>query len=96
MKRLVGGVVFFDDRLVVLEGVHLGKIVVAHDLGETRDESLRVVAGLHILCRQVHRLFDLRHRPHHAEVGHLGPIGRRLVVDAVPDRVEQLLLGPRG
>src|SRR5207248_10042333 len=33
---LVGGVVFFANRLVVLEGVHLGEIVVAHDLGETR------------------------------------------------------------
>jgi hypothetical protein len=39
---LVGGVVFFDDRLVMLEGVHLGEIVVAHDLGKTRDEGLRV------------------------------------------------------
>jgi hypothetical protein len=38
----VGGVVFFDDRLVMLEGVHLGEIVVAHDLGKTRDEGLRV------------------------------------------------------
>jgi hypothetical protein len=39
---LVGGVVFSDDRLVMLEGVHLGEIVVAHDLGKTRDEGLRV------------------------------------------------------
>jgi hypothetical protein len=41
---LVGGVVFFDDRLVMLEGVHLGEIVVAHDFGKTRDEGLRVAA----------------------------------------------------
>ena len=47
--RLAGGVEFFDDRLVMLERVHLGEIVVAHDLGETRDEGLRVVAALHIL-----------------------------------------------
>jgi hypothetical protein len=31
---LAGGVVFLDDRLMVLEGVHLGEIVVADDLGE--------------------------------------------------------------
>jgi hypothetical protein len=37
-------VVFFDDRLVVLEGVHLGGVVVAHDFGKTRDEGLRVSA----------------------------------------------------
>jgi hypothetical protein len=59
------------DRLVVLEGVHLGEIVVVDDLGETRHEGVRVVAGLHVLRRQVHRLLDLRHRPHHAEVGDL-------------------------
>ena len=41
---LVGGVVFSDDRLVMLEGVHLGEIVVAHDFGKTRDEGLRVSA----------------------------------------------------
>ena len=33
--RLARRVVFLDDRLVVFEGVHLGEIVVAHDLGET-------------------------------------------------------------
>ena len=31
---LAGGVAFLDDRLVVLEGVHLGEMVVAHDFGE--------------------------------------------------------------
>jgi hypothetical protein len=44
--RLARRVVLLDDRPVVLEGVHLGEIVVADDLGEARDESLRVVAGL--------------------------------------------------
>src|SRR6266404_9769593 len=58
--RLAGGMEFLDDRLVMLERVHLGEIVVAHDLGETRDEGLRVVAALHILRGQVHRLLDLR------------------------------------
>jgi hypothetical protein len=38
-------VVFLDDRLVVLEDVHLGEIVMARDLGETRDQCLWVVAG---------------------------------------------------
>ena len=32
--RLAGGVEFLDDRLVMLEGVHLGEVVVADDLGE--------------------------------------------------------------
>jgi hypothetical protein len=89
-RRLAGRVVVLADRLVVLEGVHLGEVVVADDLGKPRDKGLPVLAGLHILRGQVHRLLDLRHRPHHAEIGDLRPIGRRLGIDAVPDRVEQL------
>jgi hypothetical protein len=79
----------------VLEGVHLGEIVVAHDLGEPRDKGLRIIAALHILLGQVHRVLDLRHRPHHSEIGDLRPIGRRLVIDAVRDRIEQIVLRPR-
>ena len=71
---LAGRVVFPDDRLVVLEGVNLGEIVVSDDLGETRDKGLRVVAGLRILRRRVHRLLDLRHCPHDAEIGDLGQL----------------------
>ena len=41
--RLTGRVVLLDDRLVVIEGVHLSEIVVPDDLCETRDEGLRVV-----------------------------------------------------
>ena len=44
--RLARVVEFLDDRLVVLEGVHLGEVVVADDLGETRDQRLRVVAAV--------------------------------------------------
>jgi hypothetical protein len=55
--RFAGGVKFFDDRLVMLERVHLGEVVVAHDFAETRDQSLRVVAALHILLRQLRDLF---------------------------------------
>src|SRR5215813_8969477 len=51
--RLARRVVFLDNRLVVLEGVHLGEIVVADNLGEARDESLRVVTGLHVLRCQI-------------------------------------------
>ena len=38
-SALAGGVAFLDDRLVMLEGVHLGEIVVAHDLGEADSRS---------------------------------------------------------
>ena len=83
---------FLDDRLMMLEGVHLGEIVVADDLGEARDKGLRIVAQIDVLLRQVDRLLDLRHRPHDTEIGHRRPVGRRLRVDAVPDRIEQFVL----
>ena len=46
---LPGGVEFFHDRLVMLEGMHLREIIVADNFGETRDEGLRVIPALHIL-----------------------------------------------
>src|ERR1700730_1447960 len=43
--RLAGGVELLDDRLMVLEGVHLGEVVVADELGEAIDQRLGIVAG---------------------------------------------------
>src|SRR5260370_23125388 len=47
--RLAGCVVFLDDRLVVLEGVHLGEVVAADELSEQHDQRLFGVARIHLL-----------------------------------------------
>src|ERR1700726_2522303 len=53
--RLAGGVELLDDRLMVLEGMHLGEVVVADELRKASDQRLRIVAAVHVLLREIHR-----------------------------------------
>src|SRR6266571_2060273 len=60
---LTGGVKLFHNRLMVLKGMHFGEIVVADNLGQTRNEGSRVVATIDILLSEMHLDFDPRRRP---------------------------------
>src|SRR5262249_28825188 len=84
-----------NDRLVVLKRVHFGEVVVTDDLGKAIDESLGIVAAVHVLLRQVHRGPYLGHRTHLAKIADLGPVGRWLRVDALRYRLQQFLLRAR-
>src|SRR5207253_5923576 len=84
--RKAGGVELLEGGLMVLEGVHLGEVVVHANRGQTADERIRGVPEVGILLRQIHGLLYLGHGAHLREVGDLRPIGRRLRVDALLER----------
>src|SRR5215475_1236466 len=91
---LTGSIKLFHHRLMVLKGMHFGEVVVADDLGQTRNEGGRVVATVDILLGELHRDFDFRHRPHLSEIGHGGPVNRRLLIDTLTNGIQQFILRP--
>src|SRR5688500_11237008 len=44
---------FFDHRLMMFKGMHLGEVVVAHDFSETSNESGRIVAVVDVLLSKM-------------------------------------------
>src|SRR5215475_9866476 len=78
-----------EGRLMVLERVHLGEVVVHDDLGEAGDQRVGIVTEGRVLLGEIHRVLHLGHQP---EVRHLRPVGRRLDVDAFCERIQQLRL----
>jgi hypothetical protein len=58
---------------MVLEGEHLGEVVVNDDLGQTADQRGRVVREIGILLREVHGVLHLGDRAHLPEIGDLRP-----------------------
>src|SRR5262245_34657141 len=87
--RKAGGVELLKGRLMVLEGVHLGEVVVHDDRGQTADERVRVVTEVSVLLRQVHSVLHLGYRAHLPEVSDLRPVSRWLRVDALLERIQQ-------
>src|ERR1700682_2587863 len=51
--RKTGGVELLEGRLMVLEGVHLGEVVMHDNRGQTADERIRIVPEVGILLRPV-------------------------------------------
>src|SRR5258705_1558340 len=59
--RKAGGVEFLESRLMVLEGVHLGEVIMHDNRGQTADERIRVVPEFGILLGQIHGVLHLGH-----------------------------------
>lgn len=67
---LTCGVKLFYNGLMVLEGMHLSEVIMAGDLGQARDQGVRVIAEVDILLGEIHRDFDFWHRAQLPQVRH--------------------------
>src|SRR5919106_1444887 len=86
-RRNVWGEHSLDRGLMMLEGVHLGEVVVHDDPGETADQRGGVVPEVGILLGEIHGVLHLGDRGHQPEIGDLRPVGRRLRVDTLGERL---------